>query len=411
MGCKSYALGTIAEINADQYSPKEGWVRIQYLDTGSVTRGHIETLQVLEPGIEKIPGRARRKVKDGSIVYSMVRPNQEHYALLNHPPTDMLASTGFAVIDAKQDIVLPRYLYYTLTRPNVIAHFQALAEQNASTYPTLAKDDLTQLELIIPSINEQRAISAVLASFDQKIAVNNRINDYLTGLRNALVKERISNALEQGIGTWRVVPLKDVAQIQSGYSYKSTELVTESSIGMLGIKNFNRNGSFRSDGFKPLKPEKAKFAQYVALGEIVVAHTDLTQDADIIGRAIQVIDSGGYDRMIASLDLVKVTSSDSSISNEFLAALLGTEDFHNHCLGYVNGTTVLHLGKKALPEYQLKIPENMAIMSELNDAFKSVAQQQAVLIRENRNLERIRDALLPKLMSGEIDVSKIDLSS
>lgn len=179
MGCKSYALGTIAEINADQYSPKEGWVRIQYLDTGSVTRGHIETLQVLEPGIEKIPGRARRKVKDGSIVYSMVRPNQEHYALLNHPPTDMLASTGFAVIDAKQDIVLPRYLYYTLTRPNVIAHFQALAEQNASTYPTLAKDDLTQLELIIPSINEQRAISAVLASFDQKIAVNNRINDYL----------------------------------------------------------------------------------------------------------------------------------------------------------------------------------------------------------------------------------------
>lgn len=205
--------------------------------------------------------------------------------------------------------------------------------------------------------------------------------------------------------------MKDVAQIQSGYSYKSTELVTESSIGMLGIKNFNRNGSFRSDGFKPLKPEKAKFAQYVALGEIVVAHTDLTQDADIIGRAIQVIDSGGYDRMIASLDLVKVTSSDSSISNEFLAALLGTEDFHNHCLGYVNGTTVLHLGKKALPEYQLKIPENMAIMSELNDAFKSVAQQQAVLIRENRNLERIRDALLPKLMSGEIDVSKIDLSS
>ena len=205
--------------------------------------------------------------------------------------------------------------------------------------------------------------------------------------------------------------MKDVAQIQSGYSYKSTELVTESSIGMLGIKNFNRNGSFRSDGFKPLKPEKAKFAQYVALGEIVVAHTDLTQDADIIGRAIQVIDSGGYDRMIAALDLVKVTSSDSSISNEFLAALLGTEDFHNHCLGYVNGTTVLHLGKKALPEYQLKIPENMAIMSELNDAFKSVAQQQAVLIRENRNLERIRDALLPKLMSGEIDVSKIDLSS
>ena len=228
-------------------------------------------------------------------------------------------------------------------------------------------------------------------------------------MRNALVKERISNALAQGIGTWKVVPLKDVAQIQSGYSYKSAELIEQSSIGMLGIKNFNRNGSFRSDGFKPLVPEKAKPAQYVSLGEIVVAHTDLTQNADIIGRAIQVIDSGGYEQMLASLDLVKVTSADDTISNEFLAALLGTEDFHNHCLGYVNGTTVLHLGKKALPEYQLKIPEDDILMQELDGVFRDIAQRQALLIRENRSLEGLRDALLPKLMSGEIDVSQVEV--
>ena len=178
---------------------------------------------------------------------------------------------------------------------------------------------------------------------------------------------------------------------------------------MLGIKNFNRNGSFRSDGFKPLVPEKAKPAQYVSLGEIVVAHTDLTQNADIIGRAIQVIDSGGYEQMLASLDLVKVTSADDTISNEFLAALLGTEDFHNHCLGYVNGTTVLHLGKKALPEYQLKIPEDDILMQELDGVFRDIAQRQALLIRENRSLEGLRDALLPKLMSGEIDVSQVEV--
>ena len=231
----------------------------------------------------------------------------------------------------------------------------------------------------------------------------------MADLRSSLVKEQISNALEQGIGTWKVVPLKDVAQIQGGYSYRSAELVEQSDIGMLGIKNFNRNGSFKSDGFKSLKPERAKPAQYVALGEIVVAHTDLTQNADIIGRAIQVIDTGGYDKMVASLDLVKVTSIDSSISNEFLAALLGTKDFHSHCLGYVNGTTVLHLSKKALPEYQLKIPENMALRSKLDAVFKNVAQQQAALMRESRDLGQLRDALLPKLMSGEIDVSKIDL--
>lgn len=299
-----------------------------------------------------------------------------------------------------------RFLFYALK--SCKSKISEMVETTGIGAGKLSADRLLSMKLPIPNKEIQQKILSIVRPIDNGISLNNQINDYLAELRNALVKERISNALEQGIGNWRVVPLKNVAQIQSGYSYKSAELVAESSIGMLGIKSFNRNGSFRSDGFKPLKPEKAKPAQYVALGEIVVAHTDLTQNADIIGRAIQVIDSGGYDQMVASLDLVKVTSSDDSISNEFLAALLGTEDFHNHCLGYVNGTTVLHLGKKALPEYQLKIPEDMTIMSELDDAFKSIAQQQAVLIRESRNLERIRDTLLPKLMSGEIDASEVE---
>ena len=301
------------------------------------------------------------------------------------------------------------YLYWLLSDDAFFAYM--VASSKGTKMPRGDKDAIMRYKVRRQSATEQRRLAAALNPIRELIRISQRTNDYLAELRNTLVKERISSALEHGIGNWRVVSLKDVAQIQSGYSYKSAELVAESSIGMLGIKNFNRNGSFRSDGFKPLKPVKAKSAQYVALGEIVVAHTDLTQNADIIGRAIQVIDSGGYDQMVASLDLVKVTSLDDSISNEFLAALLSTEDFHNHCLGYVNGTTVLHLGKKALPEYQLKIPEDMAIMSELDDAFKSIAQQQAILIRESRHLERIRDALLPKLISGDIDVSKIEVST
>ena len=223
------------------------------------------------------------------------------------------------------------------------------------------------------------------------------------------MSKEISCSIEREGSQWQHIPLKDVAQIQSGYSYKSAELVERSAIGMLGIKNFNRDGSYRSDGCKPIVPARAKASQFVELGEIIVAHTDLTQNADIIGRAIQVIDSGGYERMLASCDLVKVSSSDASISNELLAAMLQTEDFHNHCLGFVNGTTVLHLGKKALPEYMLKLPVDMQLRDRLELLFKSIAALQANILRENRALEITRDALLPKLMSGEIDVSKIDL--
>ena len=391
-----------------------------YIHYGDLYKGFsikidVENPQKSLPFISKQePIKQHQWLEDQDIVYVLTSETVEdlgHSFLFNNPEQrPAVAGTETTIVRVvRRDLLLPAYLNYVMHSPR----FCALLRQYVKGMKVFRvhPDDVARIEIEAPSLMDQQAVVDTLDALYEKEMLNNRLNDYLAELRNTLVKERISSALEHGIGNWRVVSLKDVAQIQSGYSYKSAELVAESSIGMLGIKNFNRNGSFRSDGFKPLKPEKAKSAQYVALGEIVVAHTDLTQNADIIGRAIQVIDSGGYDQMVASLDLVKVTSSDDSISNEFLAALLSTEDFHNHCLGYVNGTTVLHLGKKALPEYQLKIPEDMAIMSELDDAFKSIAQQQAILIRESRHLERIRDALLPKLISGDIDVSKIEVST
>lgn len=179
MGYRSYAIAGIAEINAAQYSPNEKWAHIQYLDTSSVTKGRIETLQQLVPGEDKIPGRARRKVKNGSIVYSMVRPNQEHYALLIDPPEDMLVSTGFSVLDANEDVVLPGYLYYALIHPDTTVYFQALAEQVVSTYPTLSKDDLADYQVDVPSLEKQKAIVEILSTYDKKIAINQRTNDYL----------------------------------------------------------------------------------------------------------------------------------------------------------------------------------------------------------------------------------------
>lgn len=217
---------------------------------------------------------------------------------------------------------------------------------------------------------------------------------------------KISDIFNRDGDSCSLVPLKKVANIQSGYSYKSKELTDNSQIGMLTIKNFQRNGLFKLDGFKPINPVKAKESHYVTAGEIVVAHTDLTQNADIIGRAIQVIDNGGFDKILASCDLVKVSSTNESISNELLAALLATSDFYNHCLGYVNGTTVLHLGKKALHEYNLKISNNTKLLQILDCCFQSFAFYQSYLIQETRILKRSRDLLLSKLLSGDIDVSK-----
>ena len=174
-----HAIKDIAAINTSQYSKDDDWDEILYLDTGNITRGVIGDLQKFSTGFDKIPSRCKRKIKNGSIIYSMVRPNHRHFGILSNPPENMLVSTGFSVIDANIEIVEPEYLYYALTTIEATDHFSSLAEQSASTYPTLSTSDLGSYAISLPSLNQQRAVVACIRSIDDKILVNHSINDYL----------------------------------------------------------------------------------------------------------------------------------------------------------------------------------------------------------------------------------------
>ena len=84
---------------------------------------------------------------------------------------------------------------------------------------------------------------------------------------------------------WVDTPLSNIADFISGYSYKGNELV-KSPIAMATIKNFDRKGGFKLDGYKEILPSnKLKPAQHADLFDILIAHTDLTQNAEVIGNA------------------------------------------------------------------------------------------------------------------------------
>lgn len=179
---------------------------------------------------------------------------------------------------------------------------------------------------------------------------------------------------------------------------------------MATIKNFERKGGFKLDGYKQIVPSpKLKDAHYVELFDTLVAHTDLTQNADIIGNAEPLLSKSEYEDIVFSMDLVKVLPKDNKVSKFLLAAILQDNRFKAHCLGYINGTTVLHLSKKALSEYSLFLPEDLSILKPLDNIVSTLYKCISLNIIENANLEQLRDTLLPKLMSGEIDVSNISI--
>lgn len=136
----------------------------------------------------------------------------------------------------------------------------------------------------------------------------------------------------------------------------------------------------------------------------MVAHTDLTQNADVIGNAEMLLSNGDYEKIIFSMDLVKVEPKEVFPYRFFIASLLQNEKFKSYCLGYVNGTTVLHLSKKALPNYLLAIPHNNAYIVQFDNLLSTLYKKMSELIKENSKFSLLRDSLLPRLMSGEIEV-------
>jgi type I R-M system S protein (fragment) len=172
-------LGDACVTNADSYSPKEEWKFVNYLDTGNITDNRINSIQYIEMENDKLPSRARRKVKRNSIIYSTVRPNQRHFGIIKTQPENFLVSTGFAVIDVDTDILDADFLYYMLTQSDLVEALHAIAEQSTSAYPSIKPSDIEDLEIEIPEFATQKKIAEILGSLDQKITQNMEINENL----------------------------------------------------------------------------------------------------------------------------------------------------------------------------------------------------------------------------------------
>lgn len=189
-------LNEVAAINPDTYSPKEAWEYVNYLDTSSITNGFIADIQHIVPSSEKLPSRARRKVAAGDVLFSTVRPNQNHFGIISDPLPNMLASTGFAAIRSKNPLVCNELIYLCLTELDFIEKMQQLAEQSTSTFPSIKPSDLGTCQIPCPKDESSDAFTDTLKSLFALIAENFRENSSLATMREALLPKLMSGEID-----------------------------------------------------------------------------------------------------------------------------------------------------------------------------------------------------------------------
>lgn len=344
--------------------------------------------------------------KKDDVLISNIRP---YFKKIWRASFDGGCSNDVLVFRAK-DGTNPIYLYYLLSSDSFFDFVTSTSK--GTKMPRGDKSAIMSFGIPDFPFEVQTKISEILINIDKKIELNNSINQNLQEQIHALCNAWLVDYIPfngKCPNDWKFTSLCEIADFISGYSYKGADL-QQSNIAMATIKNFDRNGGFKLDGYKEIVPsKKVKSEQYATLFDTLVAHTDLTQNAEVIGNAEPILSLAGYKNIIFSMDVVKVIPKLDELSKFMIAALLQTRQFKSHCLGYVNGTTVLHLSKKALPEYGLFLPSDFSILKPLDHALSSMYKMIANNIEENRELTLTRDYLLPKLMSGEVDVSSLDI--
>ena len=368
-----------------------------------ITSKHLKSFEIDFSSANKITEEdynkiiQRSKVEQYDILFSMIGTiGNIHRVTI---PNVDFAVKNMGIFKMGGDTAKSLWMYYWLQSLEAKKYINSRITGSTQGYLTLK--NLRDFPVCVPPLAEQKRIADILSAIDDKIELNRRINANLEQQAQALYKEWFIDAKKDD---WKEVPLSEVADFVGGYSYKGNELVESSMTAMATIKNFERKGGFKVDGFKDIvASNKLKAEHHANLFDILVAHTDLTQNADVIGNAEMLLTFDKYSDIIFSMDLVKVLPKQTFPYKYLLAALLKNPHFKKHCMGYVNGTTVLHMSKKALPEYVINLPSAEEIQS-MDNAFKAYYLKMAEILQENNNLSTLRDTLLPKLMSGEITV-------
>ena len=331
----------------------------------------------------------KNEILRGDIFITSEAPFGEVY-YWNSDEKIVLSQRLFAIRPIKS--INSQYLYFYMATEKF--HKELESRATGSTVTGLRQPELLKCKINVKPIEEQQHIVNILGSLDDKIENNEKILKLLDKALLIIYKKDLSKKLKTN-NSYKLIRLSDVAYFQNGYSYKGKDLTETSKVALMTIKNFDRNVGFKIDGFKNLNPQNdSKQSQIVELYDTVVAHTDLTQNAEIIGNAEMLLNKSKYDKIIASMDLVIVKPK--KINKFLLYLFLHNEDFKCHALGYTAGTTVLHLNKKALQEYKICFPVDNKKLIKLENQIELLILKQASIIEINLKLNELKQLYLKK---------------
>jgi len=331
------------------------------------------------------------KLEAGDILMTSEAPLGELFHLKES--SDYCLSQRLFALRTNKKILDSRFLYYYLQSPK--GRYELSRRRSGTAAEGIKQSELRKVEVYFPnSLNEQRRIAEILSAFDEKIELNNKINQILEEMAQAIFKEWLLKNQKSKIKNQRI---RDLTEITSGYPFKS-KLYTKSQKGTLGvvtIKNV-QDGDFitHCDSFikKEEVPENMNSECFIKNSDILLSLTGN------VGRVCFVY---GEDYLLNQrvAKIKPINQKDRAL----VYFLFRQKSMQSLLINMAKGSAQPNLSPVETGEIEINLPSRDVLdkFAEIvNPIYDYFVQNKA----ENQKLSALRDALLPKLMSGEVRV-------
>lgn len=332
----------------------------------------------------------------GDVLVSNIRP---YFKKIWFAEFDGGCSNDVLVFRAK-DGVSKRFLYYVLSDDTFFDY--SMATSKGTKMPRGDKAAIMKYEVPDFTYEEQEKIAGVLEALDRKIQLNTEINENLLQQAIALYEHLIQNA------EWPTATILDVAEKVAmgpfGSNIKVSTFVPE---GVPIISGNHLRGYFLEEPeFNYITEEHAERLK----NSIVYPHDLVFTHAGNIGQVAMIPDERKYDRYVLSQRQFYLRCDETKVVPEFLLMFFHSASGQHELLSYANQTGVPSIAQPAsnLKKIPFKCPpmqEQLMWREQVHPLLGRYLNNRL----ENERLSSLRDALLPQLMSGELDVSDIDL--
>ena len=321
-----------------------------------------------------------------------------------------------------------RWAYYALLTQDINRM------DSGSAIPSTSREDFYQLPVSVPPIADQQAIAHILGRLDDKIELNRHMNETLEAMARALFKDwfvdfRPTRAKAEGMEPylppriWGMFPgaLDDHGipagwarekvgrhvVAEKGLSYSGAGLTTEGrGLPMHNLNSILEGGGYKNEGLKFYDGDY-KPRHLVRPGDLIVANTEQGFDRLLIGYS-SIVPAWMGEEGLFTHHLFKVQPRASSpLSTTWLHFAMSASSFGEVVRRYSNGTTVNILPRDAFERPEITVPP-AALIQAFEDLVVPTLCKVESTFTESQVLAQLRDVLLPKLISGEIQASQAE---